>query len=81
MRAQFSLSLIHQREERNRIMTITYVSKIVAEIKKALAENNLSKVNDYANNGGFRDCIYLIINDHFMIDKLAQIDNDTSAIV
>lgn len=62
-------------------MTITYVSKIVAEIKKALAENNLSKVNDYANNGGFRDCIYLIINDHFMIDKLAQIDNDTSAIV
>lgn len=58
-------------------MTITHISEVVAEIKKALIENNLSKINDYANNKQFHNCISLVINDHFMIDKLAQIDNDT----
>ena len=57
-------------------MTTTYVSEAVAEIKKALIESNLSKVNDYANNKSYQTYVRLVINEHFMIDKFAQINND-----
>lgn len=57
-------------------MTITYVSETIAEIKKALIDNNLSKVDNYANQRHTRDYVYLIISQNFMINKFAQIDND-----
>lgn len=57
-------------------MSITYVSEAIHEVKQALIENQLAKVSEYANSRTHRNAVYIVINQNFMIDKLAQIDND-----
>lgn len=57
-------------------MTVTYVAEAIQEVKRALIENQLGKVSEYANSRTHRNAVYIVINQNFMIDKLAQIDND-----
>ena len=57
-------------------MTVTNISEAVLEVKQALTENDLDTVSRYVNNKYYRDAVYLVIHQHYMIDKLAEIDND-----
>lgn len=57
-------------------MTVTNISEVVLEVKQALTENDLDTVSRYANSKYYRGAVYHVIYQHFMIDKLAQIDND-----
>lgn len=57
-------------------MPATNISELVLKVKQALTENDLDTVSEYANNKYSRDAVYLVIHQHFMIDKLAEIDND-----
>lgn len=57
-------------------MPVTNISELVLKVKQALTENDLDTVSEYANNKYSRDAVYLVIHQHFMIDKLAEIDND-----
>lgn len=57
-------------------MTVTNISEAVLEVKQALMENDLDIVSEYANDKDGRDVVHLVIHQHFMIDKLAEINND-----
>ena len=57
-------------------MTVTNISEAVLEVKQALMENDLDIVSEYANDKDGRDAVHLVIHQHFMIDKLAEINND-----
>ena len=57
-------------------MTVTNISELVLKVKQALTENDLDTVSRYANDKDGRDAVYLIIHQHIMIDKLAEINND-----
>ena len=59
-------------------MPVTNISELVLKVKQALTKNELDTVNKYANanDKDGRNAVYLVIHQHFMIDKLAEIDND-----
>ena len=57
-------------------MTVTNISEAILEVKRALMENDLDIVSEYANDKDGRDVVHLVIHQHFMIDKLAEINND-----
>lgn len=57
-------------------MPVTNTSDAILEVKRALTENDLDTVSRYANDKDGRDAVYLVIHQHFMINKLAQIAND-----
>lgn len=57
-------------------MPVTNMSDAVLAVKRALMENDLDAVSAYADNKHYRDAVCLVIHQHYMIDKLAQIDND-----
>lgn len=62
-------------KERNNV-PIMNISDVVLEVKRALTENDLDTVSRYANDKDGRDAVYLVIHQHFMINKLAEINND-----
>lgn len=57
-------------------MPVTNISELVLKVKQALTENDFDTVSEYANDKYCRDAVYLVIHQHFMIDKLAEIEND-----
>lgn len=57
-------------------MAVTNISDVAIEVKRALTENDLDTVSEYANDKDGRDAVHLVIHQHFMIDKLAEINND-----
>lgn len=57
-------------------MPNTNISELVLKVKQALTKNELDTVNKYANDKDGRNAVHLVIHQHYMIDKLAEIDND-----